>query len=458
MKKKILIVCILTSVLLMNACSNPIESTSIEEKAAELLPQYVPDHSGLYAAVEEILEHTGADFIGHYPVTEDFFYWVAKHYGRKCLMDIAKGGDYSDPNLWFLKTGDSIHVLWVKYCKSTGLDAYDYSHIHEIRTKESDQISIDFSGDVNLAENMATTIYMDSRPNGITDCFSEDLLQEMTSCDLFVVNNEFGYTERGEALSGKPYTFRASPKRVSDMEAIGTDLVTLANNHVWDFGEIGMLDTLDTLEKANMPYVGAGRDLKEAMRPQYYIFGGRKIAIVNATQIERSLDYTKEATATMAGVLKTLHSDKFCNVIRNAKKHSDLVIVCVHWGTEGNNYYGADQVKLAEDFVNAGADAIIGGHTHCLQGIEYIGDVPVYYSLGNYWFASTTNMPASYDTGLARLEIDNDLTITARFIPARFSEGVTSKLVDEQNQSVYSLLETYAKSTTIDKNGVIHKR
>ena len=144
----------------------------------------------------------------------------------------------------------------------------------------------------------------------------------------------------------------------------------------------------------------------------YFIANGRKIAIVAATQIERSYSYTKEATKDSPGVLKTLKPDKFTEVIRKAKSNSDIVIAYPHWGTEGNHSYGADQKELAEAFVSAGADVIIGGHTHCLQGIAYIEDVPVLYSLGNFWFNNKT-----LDTGVAQVRIQKDGSIRLRFLP-----------------------------------------
>ena len=458
MKKPVLGMLFVLVTLLFGGCSSAASFPADSSFTEDALQKETGFDDDLENAVNGILQNADADFIGHNPVTENFFYWIAAHYGKDVLKEIAEEGDYSDPQIWYAKTRHSIHVLWDDYCSDYGLNAYEASHEREMQTAEDDILSIDFCGDVNLADGMATTNYRDAQPNGILDCFSEDLLDEMQSCDLFVVNNEFAYTQRGEALPNKAYTFRAHPNRVKDILAIGTDLVTVANNHVWDYGEIGMLDTIDTLEEAELPYIGAGRNLTEAKRARYYTFSGRKIAIVNATQIERSYTYTKEATEDMAGVLKTLNSDKFCEVIRDADKHADLVLVCVHWGTEGNPYYGADQVNLANTFIDAGADAIIGGHTHCLQGIEYENGVPVYYSLGNYWFSSTPNMPGAYDTGLARLEIHSDLSITAKFIPCRFSNGVTSKLVDEQKQDVYSLLEEYSNTTSIDENGVIKQR
>ena len=194
------------------------------------------------------------------------------------------------------------------------------------------------------------------------------------------------------------------------LQQLGADIVSLANNHVYDYGEEALLDTMDTLEQAQIPYVGAGRNLEEAEKIVYFIANGRKIAIVAATQIERSYSYTKEATKDSPGVLKTLKPDKFTEVIREAKSNSDIVIVYPHWGTEGNHSYGADQKELAEAFVSAGADVIIGGHTHCLQGVAYIEDVPVLYSLGNFWFNNKTLV-----TGLAQGRIQKAGSIRLRF-------------------------------------------
>ena len=457
MKKRILRVgvILLIALIFFDACVPKIGETPPEGSGK--VPVEDRDIEQLSQAVDVILEDATSDFIGKFPVTDGFFYWVAKEYGDDCIFEIVKNGDVSNKEIWYELTGNSIYVLWQKYCESTGLGAYEYSHTHEVSCENEKVFSIDFCGDINMCEEAATTIYMDQQPNGILDCFSKNLLEEMQGVDLFVANNEFSYTTRGEALEGKAYTFRANPDRVQSMIDIGTDLVTLANNHVWDYGLIGLTDTLETVQNSSLEYVGAGYNLNEAKRAQYYIANGRKIAVVNATQIERSYGYTKQATDDTPGVLKTLDPTLFCEAIATAKKQSDLVIVCVHWGTEGNNSYAWDQVKLADAFIAAGADAIIGGHTHCLQGIEYMEDVPIYYSLGNYWFATTANMPADYDTALARLEISNDLSITAKVIPCKFSKGVTSMLEGDEAKFAFAQLDELSKTVTISNDGVVNK-
>ena len=102
-----------------------------------------------------------------------------------------------------------------------------------------------------------------------------------------MINNEFPYSSRGIPTEGKQFTFRARPESASILEEMGVDIVSLANNHAYDYGEDAFLDTLDTLAGIGMPYVGAGRNLEEASKPVYFIAGDIKIAIVSATQIER---------------------------------------------------------------------------------------------------------------------------------------------------------------------------
>ncbi len=410
-------------------------------------------------AIDAVLTYATADFIGSHPIDENFLIWIADNYGVQALTEVVTHTDFNDPEIWYMCTGKSIHVLYYEYCRMTGVADASPGDVRVIECANDNEIVLDFCGDLSMAADVATTLYMEEQPEGLSDCFSDDLLREMRGADIFVANNEFVFSERGEPTPEKAYTFRANPAYAGYLNDIGVDLATLANNHVYDYGEIGLLDTLDTLSAAEVPYIGAGRDLSEAMLPIYYIANGRKIAIVNATQIERSFPYTKEATEDSPGVLKTLHSERFCSVIEQAHKNADYCIAVVHWGTEGNAYYGQDQIALAQDFVEAGADAIIGGHTHCLEGIEFIGDVPVYYSLGNYWFSLSGAMPADYDTGLASIRIKNDGTINYEFIPCRFTNGVTRTLTEAaEARELFDYLSGISQTTIIEDDGTIRQR
>ena len=144
-----------------------------------------------------------------------------------------------------------------------------------------------FAGDINFDENWATTQYLNTCENGIKDCISPELINTMQQADIMWINNEFTYSDRGQPLPGKAYTFRANPDRVKNLKLLGVDIVGLANNHVYDYGKEALLDTMDTLDKAEIPYVGAGRNLKEASEPVYMEIQGKTIAFVAASRAEK---------------------------------------------------------------------------------------------------------------------------------------------------------------------------
>lgn len=422
------------------------------QKAEAGQKQTVDARSDLQTEYDTILEKCQKEFISNRPINENFLAWFHSKYGDETLEQVADEVEKKeqDANLWYELTGNTMQVLWIYYCRDTG---YQSELLENIYDKEcaGEETVLDFTGDINLSEGWSTTVFMDKQANGIYDCLSSDLMLELQSADILLINNEYTYSNRGTPLAGKAYTFRAAPSRVEVLQQLGTDIVSLANNHVYDYGEEALLDTMDTLEQAQIPYVGAGRNLDEAEKIVYFIANGRKIAIVAATQIERSYSYTKEATKDSPGVLKTLNPDKFVEVIQEAKNNSDIVIAYPHWGTEGNHAYGADQKELAEAFVKAGADVIIGGHTHCLQGISYIENVPVLYSLGNFWFNNKT-----LDTGVAQVRIQKDGDIRFRFLPC-IQSGTKTRLLTEGSQrtEVLNFMRELSKDVSIDEEGYV---
>ena len=325
--------------------------------------------------------------------------------------------------------------------------------------QSDEEITFDIAGDVSIAEDKATTNYMLEQKNRLMDCFDDNLIEVINESDVFVVNNEFAYTLRGDAITEKYYTFRGDPDYIKELKKVGVDSVTIANNHVYDYSEEGFLDTLKSLEDYKMPYVGAGRNLEDAKQPLYYIANGIKIALVNGSQIEKNQNFTKAASEDEGGILKCLDPTEFIDEIEKAKKNSDYVIAVVHWGTEYQSRYGRDQEQLARQFADAGADVIVGGHPHVLQGFDYIGNVPVYYSLGNFFFSLDEKMPIDYDTALAKVTVNKNGNIKASFIPCHFSEGVIS-LVDnnEDVQTIYDELNSVSDNAMLDRSGLIIRK
>lgn len=261
--------------------------------------------------------------------------------------------------------------------------------IYAKETAEPGKTRIVFAGDILFDSHYAIMASLLKRGQGIEGGISADLLSIMRDADIFMVNNEFPYTNRGTPTAGKKFTFRADPKYASWLFDMGADLVSLANNHAYDYGEVSLTDTLDTLESIGMPYVGAGRNLEEAVRPVSFIANGKKFTFISATQIERlNPPDTKGATETSPGVFRCLDITKLLEVIGEARADSDYVIVYIHWGTEGTDKLDHWQTEQAAQIAAADVDLIIGDHPHVLQPIGYVGEVPVVYSLGNYLFNS----------------------------------------------------------------------
>lgn len=404
-------------------------------------------------ACDTILYGCTREFIGAYLVDDAFLAWVAAEFGADTIFALAEAVESGtqDQELWYQLTGNSIHVLWNMYCRTTGYQHYYLERVYWKDCADPEKIVLDFIGDINFDENWSTMKYLDKQVDGLYNCISPELLEELNQADIMMVNNEFTYSRRGEPVPGKDYTFRADPDRVYLLEIMGTDIVSLANNHAYDYGKDALLDTMATLEEAGIPYVGAGEDLREAMKPSYFIVNGRKIAIVAATQIERSLNYTKEATETEPGVLKTLQPDKFVKVIEEARAFADYVIAYVHWGTEQNSHFEQDQTRLADAFIEAGVDAIIGGHTHCLQGCEYRNGVPIIYSLGNFWFNSN-----KLDTGISQLVIHRNGDMDFRFLPCVQKKNQTYLAEEEgEKQRILEKMESLSVGVTFDEDGYI---
>ncbi|MFR9236668.1 MAG: CapA family protein, partial [Eisenbergiella massiliensis] len=159
-------------------------------------------------------------------------------------------------------------------------------NIYTITPAAEGEVSLVFAGDILFDDGYSIMAKMKSRGQGIEGSIDSGLLGVMRDADIFMVNNEFTYTKRGAPTPGKAFTFRADPAHASLLHDMGADLVSLANNHAYDYGEVSLTDTLDTLQSIGMPYAGAGRNLAEAVRPVYYIAGDLKIAFLSATQIE----------------------------------------------------------------------------------------------------------------------------------------------------------------------------
>lgn len=321
-----------------------------------------------------------------------------------------------------------------------------------IACAEEEEVRLLFAGDVLLDEHYAVMANLIERGGNVEAAFSTELLEAMRSADVFMLNNEFTFTNRGTPTAGKQFTFRADPGKVSLLQDMGVDVVSVANNHIYDYGEISLLDTLDTLEGAGIAYTGAGRDLEEAMKPVYLIANGMKIGIISATQIERNgTPDTKAATATTPGVLQCMDMANLLQVIREMKENCDYIVLYIHWGTESQEEIDWLQDEQAYAYAEAGVDLMIGDHPHCLQKIDKVSDVPVIYSLGNFWFNSKTQNSCMVEVVLKEKQLH-----TFRFIPCRQEDSRTRLLEGTEKQGVLNYMRGISPNVIIDEEGYVN--
>ena len=179
-----------------------------------------------------------------------------------------------------------------------------------------------------------------------------------------------------------------------------------------------------------------------------------QIAFVSATEIERTKNYTKEATEDSPGVLKTLNPQTYIGVIEEAKKNSDYVIAIPHWGAEGTLYPDSSQLRQAKLYAEAGADVVIGGHPHRLQGVGFVEDTPVAYSLGNFWFSTGTLY-----TTVAQVVIEKDGSLQLKFLPCLQKDLTTSLITDKtEKDDFYHYIAAISSNIGIDAEGNVYDK
>ena len=325
----------------------------------------------------------------------------------------------------------------------------------------SEPVVIRFAGDFTQAEEGGDGVLMpimetfDGTYGGdIEEVFSDDLLEKMRSADIFMLNNEFTYSDRGRPTPGKDWTFRADPSRVSNLVKMGVDIVGLANNHAWDWGEEAFLDTIRTLDGAGILHVGAGENLAAAKEPAYIDVKGLTFSFVCATSVEMEWEeeygLTQAADETRPGVLRTTDPADTIEAIRTAKVNSDFCFVFVHWGIESTTDLTDEQVELAHTYIDAGADAVIGSHPHILQGFEFYSGKPILYSLGNFWFNTKER-----ETALLELSVDPQTRgVTTRFLPC-VQKNCRTVLVtkEERRQSMIAEMNALSRHAVIGEDG-----
>lgn len=301
--------------------------------------------------------------------------------------------------------------------------------------------TIVFTGDVELSEYVQAN-YDNA---GIGGVLSDSLLETLQNATYLMINNEFCFSERGEKAD-KQFTFRVNPNHVKLLQDMGVDVAGLANNHSLDFGREALSDTFDTLTEAGIEFVGAGNDLDEAAKLVTFTDDmGRTFGFMASSHVIPTYDWDIKCAGP--GVFTFYDETELLKRVEEYSKQVDYLFVMTHWGVERTIELESYQVNDAHKLIDAGAAAVIGMHSHCLQPVEYYNGHPIFYSLGNFVFNTNIKDGAAVEFTISE---NNDLNV--KMIPIVASGAKTSEAV-EVNPDIFKTIENMSPTVTFDTEG-----
>lgn len=256
-------------------------------------------------------------------------------------------------------------------------------------------LTLAFGGDVHFEDYLAP-VARDER--GL-----DELRATLGSADLSVVNLETAVTERGTPI-GKEFHFRAPATALRTLASAGVDAVSMANNHGADFGAVGLRDTLAARRTSPIPVVGIGADEDEAFAPATLEAEGVKIALFGASQVYEMTLASWSADAHSPGIASAAPLGRLRSAVTTASRTHDLVVVFMHWGLDYQLCPDGLSASTARALEQAGADVVVGGHSHRVNGAGWLGRAYVAYGLGNFvWWRSRE---PDARTGVLTLTVD----------------------------------------------------
>ena len=243
-------------------------------------------------------------------------------------------------------------------------------------------------------------------PDGIQSVFG-DTLPALRSCPLLLGNLESAVTLAG-AKEIKTYTFRCAPAALGALRKVGFSYLSLANNHTFDFGERGFLDTLANLSFWGLGTSGAGGNVREASLPFVAHFGAVEVRILSfaAYPVDRTgFDGRKIARAAPDKPGTLWLDGEGLAIAARAFSPRSFNIALVHGGEEWSTLPTADQRRLYTELVRAGSDLVVGSHPHVLQGMQVFQGGLIAYSLGNFVFPGMDGTDGGEDSVILKLGV-----------------------------------------------------
>jgi poly-gamma-glutamate capsule biosynthesis protein CapA/YwtB (metallophosphatase superfamily) len=283
--------------------------------------------------------------------------------------------------------------------------------------------------------------------------FTDEFVNFFINSDLNIVNLECPIIREGEVKLTIIGPHLSTTEEVcNQLRKINVHAVTLANNHILDYGEKGLETTFESCIRNNLLYVGAGKELSDASKPLVIETNGIRVGIVNFCENEWSVATEKSAGANPLDLIDNLKQIKLTREI------ADFVLVIIHGGHEFYNLPSPRMLKTYRFFAENGADAIIGHHSHCISGFEWHKNVPIFYGLGNMLFTEPEKSEEWYKGIILQLtlEIGKPISFELHPILQSKSDYKLTLLENTQKEKVLSEIKDY--SDTISNRSELQRK
>jgi len=278
-----------------------------------------------------------------------------------------------------------------------------------------------------------------------------DFLPNLSGNDINITNLECPLINKDSPIQKFGPNLRAREECVDALTFGNFNLVTMSNNHIMDHGENGLLSTINLCKSNSVYPIGAGRNLEEASKIKIVEIKNKKISFLNFSEIEFGTAEKEKAGSNPLSLVKNY------NDIKSAREKADFVIVIVHGGHEGYSLPSPRMVETYRFFIDAGADVVVGHHTHCFSGYESYKNGNIFYSLGNFIFDRATRTTSDWNYGYAiKLILDKD-KVNYNLIPYRQCDKTPGVVLlkDAERSNFYEKIAGLNRiindSTTLDK-------
>jgi len=303
-----------------------------------------------------------------------------------------------------------------------------------------------------------------------------DIAPLFQRADVSFFNLELPLSDRGELARGKAICHRGMPVNVDGIVEAGVSCVNLANNHVLDYGDVAMFDTIDLLDRKAIGHFGAGRNIDEARKGHIVEKNGMRIGFLGYTT---TLPTGFAATAECPGVnplqaytayqprgslleypgtapqiaswIDPAHLQRLRGDIETFRKQVNVLVVYVHWGTSMSPQVHDFQREIGKAAIDAGAHAVFGGHQHVISAIEFYRGCPIVHGSGNLLFDTWTSFftEETLKTFLFGATIEADGLRDCHLLPVKTGVGVPPRLIscrDPLWKVIYDDLERHSRA------------